>query len=171
MPQHILGHDQWSPSRPGCVRSGLSGAQTMGSQRTSCPWSLLSLLDKKVPTTHLLGEPWHQPALTLLSPAVPVWRRAGDPVRPCIFQKEPFGCRQEDSTLIVTQESLISWDKTLIAVSSPWGCRWHGFHHHRHPPASLRHFGNLLPILDVQMSDWRSSWECFFSPPPAPLAF
>lgn len=65
-----LGHDQWSLSRPGWVRSGMSGAQTVDSQRTSCPWSLLSLLDKKVPafpTTHLLGEAWHQPAI-----AVPV---------------------------------------------------------------------------------------------------
>lgn len=86
------------------------------------------------PHQHLLGEPWHQPASLLLSPAVPVWRReAGDPLRPYIFQKEPFGCQQEDSTLIVTQESLISWEKTLIAASSPRGCRWHGFHHHHHP--------------------------------------
>lgn len=38
-------------------------------------------------------------------------------------------------------------------------------------PARLGHFGNLLPILDEQMSDWRSSWECFFPPPPAHLTF
>lgn len=97
-------------------------------------WSLLSLLDEKVPaspTRHLLGEPWHHQPSLLPSPAVPVWRRAaGDPVRPYIFQKQPFACQQEDSTLIVTQESLISWEKTLIAASSAPGCRWHGFHQH-----------------------------------------
>lgn len=155
--QVCLGHRQWGPREP--AAPGLC---------LHC-WTRKSLLSP--PRICWVNPDISQPS-PLLSPAVPVWRRAaGDPLRPYIFQKEPLGCQQEDSTLIVTQESLISWDKTLIAASSPRGCRWHGFHHHHHPPARLRHLGNLLPILDEQMSDWRSSWECFFSPPPAPLAF
>lgn len=170
-----LGHDQWSPSRPGWVRSGLSGHGQWGPREPAAPGHCFHCWTRK----SLLSPPricWVNPDISqpspLLSPAVPVWRRAaGDPARPYIFQEEPLGCQQEDSTLIVTQESLTSWDKTLIAASSPRGCRWHGFHHYHHPPARLRHFGNLLPILDEQMSDWRGFWECFFSPPPAPLAF
>lgn len=132
-----LGHDQGSPSRPGWVRSGLSGHTQWGPREPAAPghcfhcWMRKSLLPP--PGICWVNPDISQPLL-LPSPAVPVWRRAaGDPVRPYIFQKEPFGCQQEDSTLIVTQESLISWEKTLIAASSAPGCRWHGFHQHHHP--------------------------------------
>lgn len=168
-----LGHDQWSPSRPGWVRSGMSGAQTMGAQRTSCPWSLLSLLDEKVPafpTTHLLGEAWCQPALTapvtgssclkergwrpsetLHISERAIWLPAGRQYTNCHTRK-PDLMREDFNHSFLSPGVQMAW------VPPP-------------PPVRLRHFGNLLPILDEQTSDWRSSWECFFPPPPAPLTF